>query len=140
MYSGKVTTNSFLDQPLGHIHSKNSFATRWLVKMCSERCFACKDVFPPFVRLAFNRVDRFYDRHEGEVGEAARKVILLVVRPPPQISGKRNFLSQKIAENGFWEEKNCPKIFGLKEPYFWPNIATNQLKKTTTLPTDNITL
>ena len=29
-------------------------------------------------------------------------------------------------------------MFGLKEPYFLPNIATNLLKKTTTLPTDNI--
>ena len=39
------------------------------------------------------------------------------------------FFSLKIAENGFWQKKILPNMFGLKEPYFFlPNIATNLLK------------
>ena len=49
----------------------------------------------------------------------AAKSFLLVVR---QLKPKTDF-----------DKKNLHKIVGLKEPYFWPNIATN-LSKTMILP------
>ena len=36
--------------------------------------------------------------------------------------------------------KGSHKNFRLKEPYFWPNIATNLKKKNTAMPSDNIIL
>ena len=43
-------------------------------------------------------------------------------------SRKRNFFILKIAGNEFWHKKILHKIFGLKEPYFLQNIATNLSK------------
>ena len=63
----------------------------------------------------------------------ARLNVPIELRPPPplELSGHRNnfnFFCLKIAENGFRQKKILYKIFKLKEPHFWPNIATNLSK------------
>ena len=45
--------------------------------------------------------------------------------PPPKLNGRRPFYS---ILNSRKRILTIPTIFGLKEPYFLPNIATNLIK------------